>query len=338
MKIPELNIEIKDLYDLSYGTTRSWLLLTAIELKVFNLTAKKNTAAEVAAALKSHEANTELFLNALCSIGLLNKKNGEYWNTELSNAVLIEGQEPYLGESILMNNLWNFQSQEQMKQSVLHGPMPKEEAADYSGDYFADYVITMKNFAISGISQQVAKEISSLPEFPGIRKMIDLGGSHGMDCMAIASKNPDLKGIVFDKPAVVEVTQKIISEYEMEDQVTVMGGDYAEDPIGSGYDLIYAKATMNFFKDNLKPLFEKIYNALNPGGLFVSIHDGVTDEKTQPAEMIISWLPTSMTSIDFSLEQDLIPNAMLESGFKSVRTKTFPFSMAGKMDINIGRK
>ena len=150
-------------------------------------------------------------------------------------------------------------------------------------------------------------------------------------------KHPALKGVVFDKPAVVKVTQKIIAEYGMEERVTVMGGDYATDPIGSGYDLIYAKATLNFFKDNLNPLLEKIYNALNPGGVFVSVHDGLTDEDTKPEDMVISWLSTGLSSCDFSLRREMVPNAMLDAGFRSVQTSPFSFPMGG-MDITIGRK
>jgi hypothetical protein len=37
-------------------------------------------------------------------------------------------------------------------------------------------------------------------------------------------------------------------EYGIEESVTVIGGDYAADPIGRGDDLIYAKATLNYFK------------------------------------------------------------------------------------------
>ena len=337
MNLPEITIKPTELFNLQYGTIRSWLLITAVEFKVFSLTAEKKTAPKITAALKTHEANTELFLNALCSLDLLRKENGAYINTELSDTFLVEGRETYLGGFLLMNEQWNIQSREQMKELVKNGPMPQQGNSDYSGDYFANYVNVMRNFARSGVSQFVAKEISSLPEFSGMRKMLELGGAHGMDCIVITMKTSALRGVVFDKPAVVKVTQEIIAEYGMKERVTVMGGDYATDPIGSGYDLIYAKATLSFFKDNLNPLFEKIYKALNPGGVFVSVHDGLTDEGTKPEDMVISWLSTSLSSCDFSLSREVIPNAMLNAGFKTVQTKPFPFPL-GVMDMVIGRK
>jgi len=338
MKLPEVSIDPSVLFDLQYGTIRSWLLISAVEFKVFNLTAEKKTADEITAALKTHRANTELFLNALCSLELLRKENGAYRNTELSETFLVEGADTYLGDFLLMNEQWNFQNREQMKQCIKSGPMPQPADSDNFEEIFAQSVKVMRNLSRAGTSQLVAKEISRLPEFSGMKKMLDLGGAHGMDCIAIAMKNPALKGVIFDKPAVVKVAQEIISEYEMEKQVTVIGGNYATDPLGSGYDLIYAKATLNFLKDNLNPLFEKIYNALNPGGVFVSVHDGLTDEGTKPTDMVISWLPTGLSSVDFSLSQELIPNAMLAAGFKTVQSRPLPFPMGGALDMAVGRK
>ncbi|MGD9826159.1 MAG: methyltransferase dimerization domain-containing protein [Desulfobacter sp.] len=46
-------------------------------------------------ALRTHEANTTLFLNALCLIQLLKKENGAYRNTELSDTFLISRSMPF---------------------------------------------------------------------------------------------------------------------------------------------------------------------------------------------------------------------------------------------------
>jgi hypothetical protein len=250
----------------------------------------------------------------------------------------VEGKDFYLGDLLLMNDQWNCKSREQLKELVKNGPMPQQGSFDFTGDYFVNYIKVMKNSSLSGVSQLVSKEISRLPEFPGMRKMIDLGGAHGMDCIAMVMKNSALSGIVFDKPAVVKVTQEIIAEYEMEERITVMGGDYAVDSIGSGYDLVYAKATLNFLKDNLTPLFKKIYEALNPGGVFVSVQDGLTNEGTEPEDMVISWLSTGLSSGDLSLCREAIPNALIDAGFKTVQTKPIYCHIGGIWDMTIGRK
>lgn len=338
MQLPDISIKPEMLYKLVYGTTKSWLLITAIEFEVFDLTAEYRAADEIAAILKTHKANTILFLNALCAIDLLEKKDQAYRNTPLSDTFLVRGKDCYLGQFLTISEQWNFQTREQMKESIKNGPAPHTDKIGDREDMFAPHVNAMRNYARSGIAQFMAKQISRLPEFAGMKKMLELGGAHGMDCIAVTQKSAELQGIVFDTPSVIKTTRNIISEYGMEKRVTVMEGDYTTDPIGVGYDLIYAKATLNFFKDNLDPLFTKIHGALNPGGIFISVHDGLTNEGTTPPNMVISWLPTGLSSRDLSLDRDVIPDAMLRAGFKTVKITPLSFSMGDSMDMCIGRK
>ena len=58
-----------------------------------------------------------------------------------------------------------------------------------------------------------------------------------------------------------------IKEYGLEDRIEIMSSDYNQDPIGEGYDLIWAKATIAINSaDDLDSLMKKIYDALNSGG------------------------------------------------------------------------
>ncbi len=338
MQTPDNIMAPKRLFDLFYGTTKSWTLTTAVELDVFDITIEKKTAPEIAASLGTHETNTALFLNALCSLDLLEKENGAYINTPLSDTFLVKGKACYLGQFLILGDQWNFTSKQEMKDCIINGPKPPKLDFNDMGKLFAPYVKSMRNFSRTGVSQQLAKQISKLPAFMDMKKMLEIGGAHGMDCIAMTQKNPSLNGVIFDKPAVIEVTREIIADHKMEDRVTTMEGDYGTDPLGSGYDLIYAKATLSMFRDDLNPLFKKIYDALNPGGFFVSVHDGLTNESTRPTDMVIGWLPTGLSSLDLSFDRDVIPDAMLEAGFKTVKIKPIPFSMGETMDMCIGKK
>lgn len=338
MKTPDNIMAPKRLFDLFYGTTKSWILTTAVELMVFDITVEQKTAPEIAAVLGTHKVNTTLFLNALCSLDLLEKENGAYINTPLSETFLVREKQCYLGQFLILGDHWNFASKEEMKDCIINGPKPPKFDFNDMGKLFAPYVKSMRNFSRTGVSRLLAKEISKLPAFMDMKKMLELGGAHGMDCIAVTQSNPFLNGVIFDKPAVIEVTREIIADHRMEDRVTTMEGDYETDPLGSGYDLIYAKATLSLFKDDLSPLFKKIYDALNPGGYFVSVHDGLTDESTRPTDMVIGWLPMGLSSLDLSFDRDVIPDAMLKAGFQTVKIKPIPFSMGGAMDMCTGKK
>lgn len=326
------------LFDLQHGAVKNWLLLTAVELKVFDLCDEPASAAVMTEALGSHPENTELFLNALCALGLLTKKAGLYSNSELSRSFLTSRRDCDLGPYLLMCEQWNFQSREQMKDSLFKGPVPAQSGADPSDEYFARNTRVMMNAGLSGGSQQTADLLSGLPGFEKMESMLDLGGAHGMDCMAVVQAHPFLKGTVFDRTPVVDETRKIIREYGMEERMSVIGGDYVSDSLGGGYDLIHAKGTLNFVKDDLVPVLRKIRAALKEGGVFVSVHDGLSEERTAPGNMVISWLSTSLSSENFSFDQDQIPGALEEAGFKRIRTKTVCYPLFGNLDVSIAWK
>jgi hypothetical protein len=108
-------------------------------------------------------------------------------------------------------------------------------------------------------------------------------------------------------------------------------------PSARGSDLIWASNALNFARHDLDSLMKKIYDALNPGGVFVSFCDGLTHERTKPDIMALSWTPTALMGQDMGLDQGFIADSMLRVGFKSVRSRTLDMPM-GPMDLDLGRK
>ena len=73
--------------------------------------------------------------------------------------------------------------------------------------------------------------------------------------------------------------------------------------------------------DNLEPIIRKIHAALNPGGVYVSLAEGLTHERTRPTFLINAMLATSLTSPDVMFEKGQIAQTMRRAGFKSVQTR-----------------
>ncbi len=332
-KIPELHIEPAYLFTLQFGSIKAQLLMSAIELKIFDTTTQPVTSNEVATAAGTHPENTELFLNALTAINLLKKKDGKFQNTEISAAFLTSSSKTSLSAYLQMNEQFMFHNREQLKEAVINGPPAKQEQNRMDGDFFAEYTKLMGRASLTGISQSVANALSNLPEFKDINKMLDLGGAHGVDCMAILQKHPLMTGVVYDLPPVIVAAKEIISDFGMEQRVSFMEGDYTVDSIGCGYDLVYAKGTLNFAGPALGQVVKKIYDALNNGGLFISIHDGLTEEKTKPQGIVISWLQHSLIAKDLSFAEEIIPDTMKSAGFTNIETFPFTFPMGERLEM-----
>ena len=205
-----------------------------------------------------------------------------------------------------------------------------------SEEMYAQIAATMAN-SERACAQQVVEIISELPEFLSFKKMLDLGGGPGLIGIAILAAHPDMKGIIFDLPSVVKVSETFIKEYEMENRMEVLGGDFTRNSIGGGYDLIWARGCLYFGKEDMDSLMKKIYEALNPGGVFISHHEGLIHERTGPDLMALSWLPMALMGQDMGFDQGFIADSMLRVGFKSVRSHTVDTPM-GPMDLDIGRK
>ena len=82
---------------------------------------------------------------------------------------------------------------------------------------------------------------------------------------------------------------------------------------------------------------QKIYSALNPGGVFASLQDGLMGERTKPGEIVLGIISHALMGWDILFDQGFIADSMLRAGFQSVRSCTV-VTPGGPKDLDIGRK
>jgi len=331
MKFPEVHQSYEDLVKILLTSLRSKLLLTGIELKVFNQLSEPRSADSVAQALGTHPRNTEVFLDGLTAIDLLQKNNGMYSNSPVTQAFLVEESSTYVGS--LLELLHSQASLENLSQLIKEGPQPTPEMT-FSEEMFAQELASNE---LAGDAPIMTEVISKLSEFPSFQKMLDLGGGPGLIGMSIVAKHPSMKGVIFDLPPMVKAAEGFIKKFGMEDRMSVLGGDGFRDSIGEGYDLVIMCSSIQGYKDKLDALAKKVYDALNSDGVFISYFYGLTHERTKPEICVLSLLSTAMAGQDTEFDQGFVADAMLRVGFKSVRSRTLNASM-GPMELDIARK
>ena len=335
-ELPEVKASLGELYRMVYEPIRTKLLLTGIELEVFDQLSEPREAKAVAVTIGTHSENTRRFLDGLAVCDLIIKKNGRYQNTALAQEFLVKGSPTYLGNFLVYSYQWSTPALD-VTALVRDGPPSAPGMDATSEDVWVEGARVMANHQRAGMGQFAAKIVSELPEFPSFRRMLDLGGGPGVIGMTIVAAHPEMEGVIFDQPAVVRVAESVIKEQEMEDRMTVIGGDYVQDSIGEGYDLVWASSTLNFAKDDMDLIVKKIYDALNPGGVFVSLSDGLTNEGTKPRDMALGMVSTALMGFDMGLTQGFIAESMLRVGFRSVRSQTINV-IVGPWELDIGRK
>ena len=134
-------------------------------------------------------------------------------------------------------------------------------------------------YAYGGPAQSVGDIVRTLPEFPGMRRMLDLGGAAGFFSIAIVAAHPVMTGDVLEQSlAACAITREFIRQYEMADRISVVNTDFMTAPPGNAYDLIVASAILKVVNHRLNEFFHKVHDALNPGGVFLTCQNGVVEK------------------------------------------------------------
>ncbi len=279
MNIPEPQIDSKSIDEMAKGYQSAQVLYTAMDYDVFSLLEKPKTAKEVSEEIGTDFGLTNKFLDALAALQLLSKTDGKYINATLARTFLVKNKPFYQGN--LVNLYANaYDAWPNLGQALREGGIP-QKPDERKGVFDRSFILSMAEASMHGTLHRVVKEVRDIPEFKRARKLLDLGGGHGLHAIAFAQSNPELEAIVFDLPPVVEVTGEFTSQYGMEERVTVMAGDFDSDDIGKGYDAIFVSHSGFYHtRETIHELLEKIYGALNEGGILISNHWMLDDGKS----------------------------------------------------------
>ena len=336
--LPAVEHDYRRLYDMVSAPIRARLLLAGLDLGVFDVLGPSCSAEEAAATLGTDPGNTGRLLDALATIGLLEKRFGRYGNGPEAAAFLVKTSPTFIGALLQLVQRQCVDPLEGLVERVRSGPLREARVADFAAeDRWAAVTRVSAAWVTGGVGARMARIIAGLPEFAGLRRMLDLGGGHGLFSLYFVATHPTLTAVVLDRPAVVTVAEAYVREYRLEDRVSTMAGDYLSDDIGSGYDLVWACSTLNFARHALDPLVAKIFAAMNPGGLFIAFQDGMTGERTRPDTMLGHLADAVGAGRDYAFDQGEIAAAMLRCGFRSVRSRTIDTPM-GAMDMDVARK
>ncbi|RLG34180.1 methyltransferase type 12 [Methanosarcinales archaeon] len=334
--IPEIGSEPLD--KIGKGCEALHILFTAFDFDLFNLLEEPKTARQISGEIVTNPYLTEKFLNALVALQLLAKHDGRYTNTKLASTFLVNSSPFYQGNLLRLSakgsDNWSKMS------SILKGEIQKEEDGKFEFEDVFDptFILAMAEGAMRGSLHRTVKEVSTFPEFHRARKLLDLGGGHGLYAIAFSQINPNLEAVVFDLPQVTEVAKEFIAKYEIEERVKIIGGNFLEDDIGNGYDIVFVSDVFYRKKDVLMSILKKIHDALNDNGSIVLKHWLLNDDRTAPLVSVLFDLKLSLRGDRHHIytEKEYI-ELLYEVGFSSIRTFDISSSSSPSMIIT-GKK
>ena len=245
----------------SDGYRKIQLLKAAIELNLFETLRNPKTAGEVAAEVNGDCRLVKLMLQCLVNTGLVVKKNDKYALSEISKTFLCSDSQ-YSQINFLKKHFSDLELWQNLEKIVKDGSVRVDRAK-----FFSETVIhSMAQHSLLGELQRTVEVVAKYEEFRRAKKLLDLGGGHGLYSVAFTKLNPKLKAVVFDLPEVVRRSEEYAERYGAE-RVEFVAGDFFKDDIGNGYDIVFS--SYNPGGKNVK-MIDKIKNALRTGGIYVN--------------------------------------------------------------------
>ncbi len=257
LEIPELAKDFEEMIkDWSDGFRKIQLLRVAVKMKLFD---KLKEAKAIHDIKIGDEKLTRLMLDCLTALGLIRKADGKYMLSEVSKTFLTSDS-PYSQLRCLDKLFSDLEMWTELENILKKGPVTVER-----GKFFSESVIhSMAQHALLGELQKTVEVVSKY--INTARRLLDLGGGHGLYSIAFTKINPHLTATVFDLPEVIEKAREYVQKYGAE-RVEFMAGDFFVDDIGAGYDVIFSS-----YNPSGKSVWmiDKIRKALNPGGIYIN--------------------------------------------------------------------
>ncbi len=269
-----------ELMRLGWGFRGSKLFLVANDWDLFScLSPEPQTAGGLAAQLEVDRRALEIMLDALVSMGLLDKEHGCYRNRELAETYLVKGTAGYHGE--IFKHLhqcwgqWNF-----LGEVVKTGHSPPQAKLPLSEErsFNRPYIWGMDN-----VGQERAEKILKKLDVNGVKRMLDLACGAATYSIAFAKSNPDLQAVALDLPLTLEVARENIARNGLTERFSFKEGSYWELDFGSGYDLVWLSQVVHCCDETQAlELVKKAAASLAHGGRLM-VHDFLMDEeRTSP--------------------------------------------------------
>ncbi len=264
-----------DIVETIRGFMPSRAILTALELDLFTAVGEGGTAKQIAGKIQCAVRSTEMLLNAMVSLKLLQKSGDTYSNTPLAARFFVEGTPDSARLAQLhIANIWKGWST--LTEAVKAGTSVATRSED---GRVKPFIAAMDHNA-----RGRARAVVQAAGINGAKRMLDLGGGSGAYSIAFAKAAPELQAEIVDLADVLPITQEHIRKAGLADRITTRPGDMLTVPLDAGkYDLVLLSAICHMFSPaENKELFDRVYKALAPKGRLVISDFVLEPDKTAP--------------------------------------------------------
>lgn len=258
-------------------------LLAAARLGIADtLASGPRTPEEIAEVVNAHPGGVARLLRALVSVGVFEVTRDGRYGLNAAARGLLTG-EPGSSRSLLLfaGARWHQLLWAELAQVVRTG-RPAHEAVLGKPlfNYLAEHPEDGLEFqqGMLDYSAQTSAACLEVLSFEGVRTVVDVGGGLGQFVSMALDRHPGVKGILFDRPEVVEAARSRTSH--LSDRLDIVGGDFFE-AVPEGGDLyVLMNVLHDWSDDKAVEILRRCRLAARPGARICAIDMVIPEDVT----------------------------------------------------------
>lgn len=235
------------------GGVLTQLVYVAVKLGVPELLREGPRPVEALARATGAEAGTLYrLLRALAFLGVLAEDDQRRFALAPAGTLLLDGVPGSLrGSALFYGEPWCWQAFGGLLEAVHGGTTPFHHV---HGAGFFDYLARHADAAeafhehMLALTGQDAAAITAAYDFGSFGRVVDVGGGHGALLTAVLRAHPGVRGVLFDRPSVVEGAREFLGAEGLADRCDLAGGSFF-DGVPAGADAYLLKDVLHDWED-----------------------------------------------------------------------------------------
>jgi O-methyltransferase domain/Dimerisation domain len=250
---PEIASSQNSLLQIATGFWASRALYVAAKLNIADrLSNGPQSAAALALTTDAHPASLHRVLRALASLGIFEEDDsGRFRHTDLSRG-LCTGPHSLREFVVMLGEAESWRSWGEVEYSVRTGAPAFEKVFGISQfNYLAEHPEVARNFDAAMAERSGAENEAVLAAwtFPSTGTVIDVGAGRASLLSVILRSQPQLQGVLFDLPHVVERARPMIEAPGIAPRMRGVAGDFFADGLPPNAQLYLLKKVIHDWDD-----------------------------------------------------------------------------------------
>ena len=291
----------------------SQVLLVSVELNIFDQLLDWTDSSDVAKSIKADNKATLMLLDALVSLGFLQKKNDKY-RLKQAYANFLNSKSDKNVLSILKHYYYMWEDWGRLIESIKTGKAIEKQLDLETKKKYTKVFITGMDDLTKFYKDRIIKEIG----LNNVKKILDIGSGPATYVREILKKNKNIKATILDLPIASQIGKEFIKKDNLLKRVDFIEGDIKEVDIGKGYDCVFIFQVLHALDiDTRKIALKKTYDSLKNNGK-IYIHEFyLNNSKTGPKDNVVFRLNMLIHAVGGdNLTINELKNLLETTGFK----------------------